>query len=57
MLACKFLFMGPAKHEEAAIFCRKMSGFRMFEAISERYFAKKARSSYSISPFVGHLIL
>ena len=36
---CNFMFMGPAKHEEVAIFLRKMSGFRMFEAISERFFA------------------
>jgi len=30
MLAYIFMSMGPAKHEKAAIFRRKMSEFRMF---------------------------
>ena len=33
MLACIFLSMGPAKHSQAAIFRRKMSGLRMFSSI------------------------
>ena len=33
MLACIFMSMGPAKHEQAAIFRRKMSGLRMFSSI------------------------
>ena len=36
MLACIFMSMGPAKHEKAAIFRRKMSGFRMFSGFRER---------------------
>ena len=33
MLACVFMSMGPAKHEQVAIFHRKMSGLRMFLSI------------------------
>ena len=33
MLACIFMSMEPAKHEQAAIFRRKMSGLRMFSSI------------------------
>ncbi len=33
MLACIFMSMDPAKHEQAAIFRRKMSGLRMFSSI------------------------
>ena len=33
MLACIFMSMGPAKHEQVAIFQRKMSGLRMFSSI------------------------
>ena len=33
MLACIFMSMGPAKHEQVAIFLRKMRGLRMFSAI------------------------
>ena len=29
MLACIFMSMGPAKHEQVAIFRRKMRGLRM----------------------------
>ena len=36
MFTCKWALMRTVKHEEGAIFQRKMSGFRMFEADSER---------------------
>lgn len=35
MLACKSDLVDPARHEEAAIFRRKMSGFRMAGAALE----------------------
>ena len=40
--ATAHLSMGPAKHEKAAIFPGKMSGFRMFESILRVQSTKKS---------------
>ena len=44
MLACILMSMGPAKHEQAAIFRRKMRGLRMFSSILGVRSTKKSTS-------------
>ena len=45
--ACmKIMTLGPAKHEKAAIFRRKMSGFRMFFGFWEREARKNPKASW-----------
>ena len=53
MLACIFMSMGPAKHEQVAIFRRKMSGLRMFSSILG---VRSTEKSTKVS-FVGQLNL
>ena len=53
MLACILMSMGPAKHEQVAIFRRKMRGLRMFSSILGVRSTKKPTSG----SFVGQLIL
>ena len=53
MLACVFMSMGPAKHEQVAIFHRKMSGLRMFLSILGVLSTEKSMSG----SFVGQLMI
>ena len=53
MLACILMSMGPAKHEQVAIFRRKMRGLRMFSSILGVRSTKKSTSG----SFVGQLLL
>ena len=49
MLACIFMSMGPAKHEQVAIFRRKMCRLRMFSSILGVQSTKKSMAG----SFVG----
>ncbi len=53
MLACIFMSMGPAKHEQVAIFQRKMSGLQMFSSILGVQSTEKSTKG----SFVGKLLL
>ena len=46
MLACIFMSMGPPKHEQVAIFRRKMSGLRMFFGFRKREARKNPKASW-----------
>lgn len=56
MLACIFMSMGPAKHEQVAIFRRKMSGFRMFFGFWERGSAEKSEGIMGSNAFDPNII-
>ena len=53
MLACIFMSMGPAKHEQVAIFLRKMRGLRMFSAILR---AQSRRNQHQAHLSATHVI-
>ena len=56
MLACIFMSMGPAKHEQAAIFRRKMSGMRMFLRIAGAHGAEQSGITGVKRPFDPNII-